>query len=83
MCDEVGRAPSTVRQVWSGDCVCASTEAEVSKLADERRRLLGEDFVGTPAQIIMQMRPFIALGVDYFMLDCGGFPKLTTVEIDD
>jgi hypothetical protein len=21
------------------------------------------------------------LGVDYFMLDCGGFPRLTTVEL--
>ena len=21
-----------------------------------------------------QMRPFVELGVDYFMLDCGGFP---------
>ena len=38
------------------------------------------DFVGTPAQIIEQMRPFIELGVDCFMLDCGGFPSLATVE---
>ena len=39
------------------------------------------DFVGTPALIIDQMRPFIALGVDTFMLDCGGFPDLTTLEL--
>jgi hypothetical protein len=36
--------------------------------------------MGTPAQILDQMRPFVELGVDYFMLDCGGFPDLTTVE---
>jgi hypothetical protein len=42
---------------------------------------VGEDFVGTPAQIIEQMQPFVELGVDYFMLDCGGFPRLTTVEM--
>ena len=41
----------------------------------------GEDFVGTPTQIIEQMQQFIELGVDYFMLDCGGFPRLTTVEM--
>jgi alkanesulfonate monooxygenase SsuD/methylene tetrahydromethanopterin reductase-like flavin-dependent oxidoreductase (luciferase family) len=41
----------------------------------------GPAFVGTPAQIIDQMRPFIDLGVDYFMLSSGGFPELTTLEM--
>jgi hypothetical protein len=41
---------------------------------------VGVDLVGTPSQLIEQMQPFVELGVDYFMLDCGGFPKLTTVE---
>ena len=88
-CDEVGRDPATVRRTWGGGCVCAPTEAEVTDLAAERRQLLGEayayrvgeDFVGTPAQIVEQMQPFIEQGVDYFMLDCGGFPRLTTVEM--
>ncbi|MBM2849148.1 MAG: class flavin-dependent oxidoreductase, partial [Anaerolineales bacterium] len=38
-------------------------------------------FIGTPKQLVEQMRPFIDLGVDYFMLDCSGFPKLTTLEM--
>ena len=88
-CDEVGRDPATVRRIWGGGCACAPTGAEVADLAAERLQLLGEgcayqvgeDFVGTPAQIIEQMQPFIELGVDYFMLDCGGFPRLTTVEM--
>lgn len=88
-CDEAGRDPATVRLTWGGGCVCAPTEAEVADLAAERLQLLGEecayqvgeDFVGTPAQIIEQMQPFVELGVDYFMLDCGGFPRLTTVEM--
>lgn len=88
-CDNVRRDPATVRRVWSGGCVCASTEAEVADLAAERGHVLGEewayqvgeDFVGTPTQIIEQMQPFIELGVDYFLLDCGGFPRLTTVEM--
>ena len=37
--------------------------------------------MGTPPQIVEQMRAFMDLGVDYFMLDCGGFPKLTTLEL--
>jgi alkanesulfonate monooxygenase SsuD/methylene tetrahydromethanopterin reductase-like flavin-dependent oxidoreductase (luciferase family) len=78
-CDEAGRDPATVRRVWSGACVCAPTEAEVATLAG-RNLSPGEDFVGTPAQVIAQMEPFIDLGVDCFLLDCGGFPNLTTVE---
>ena len=27
------------------------------------------------------MRAFIEMGVDYFMLDCAGFPELTTLEL--
>lgn len=87
-CDEVGRDPASVRQVWGGGCVCAPTEAGVADLAAGRRQLgdgfgyqVGEDLVGTPAQIIAQMAPFIDAGVDYFLLDCGGFPRLTTVEL--
>ena len=88
-CDEVGRDPATVRRTWGGGCACAPSEAEVAELVAERPQVLGEesayvageDMVGTPAQIIEQMQPFIELGVDYFMLDCGGFPRLTTVEM--
>jgi alkanesulfonate monooxygenase SsuD/methylene tetrahydromethanopterin reductase-like flavin-dependent oxidoreductase (luciferase family) len=87
-CEEVGRDPATVRRTWGGGCVCAPTAAEVTQLAAGRLQMgaeaayqVGEDFVGTPAQIIEQMQPFVELGVDYFMLDCGGFPSLTTVEM--
>jgi alkanesulfonate monooxygenase SsuD/methylene tetrahydromethanopterin reductase-like flavin-dependent oxidoreductase (luciferase family) len=81
-CDEVGRDPATLRRVWSGGCTCAPTEAEVQRLAagwpqDNDHDF---DFAGTPARVVEQMRPFIDLGVDCFLLDCGGFPRLTTVE---
>lgn len=92
-CEEVGRDPATVRRTWGGGCLCAPTEQEVVELGAARREAglkaggedtgyqVGEDFVGTPGQLIEQMQPFIELGVDYFMLDCGGFPRLTTVEM--
>ena len=84
-CDEVGRDPATVRRVWSGGCVCAPTEAEVRDLARHRESgdvvyQAGEDFVGTSERVTEQMQPFVELGVDTFLLDCGGFPTLTTVE---
>ncbi len=50
-------------------------------LGEECAYQVGEDFVGTPAQVIEQMQPVIELGVDYFMLDCGSLPRLTTAEM--
>lgn len=84
-CAAVGRDPATVRRSWCGGCVCAPTQAEVQRLTSARYSADNPeenfDFIGTPQQLIEQMRPFIDLGVDYFMLDCGGFPNLTTLEM--
>jgi alkanesulfonate monooxygenase SsuD/methylene tetrahydromethanopterin reductase-like flavin-dependent oxidoreductase (luciferase family) len=84
-CVEVGRDGATLRRTWCGGCVCAPTQAEVEAIAGERYSTASAfddfDFVGTPQQVIAQMRPFIDVGVDYFILDCGGFPKLTTLEL--
>jgi alkanesulfonate monooxygenase SsuD/methylene tetrahydromethanopterin reductase-like flavin-dependent oxidoreductase (luciferase family) len=79
-CEEVGRDPKTLRRTWFGGCVCAATEEAVEALNVEH--LSPERaFIGTPAQVIEQMRAFIDLGVDYFMFGCGGFPRLTTLEM--
>ena len=84
-CAAVGRDPATVRRSWCGGCVCAPTQAEVQRLTSARYSADNPeenfDFIGTPQQLIEQMQPFIDLGVDYFMLDCGGFPNLTTLEM--
>ena len=74
-----------MRRVWSDGCVCAPTLAEVERLAIARSQRgadfayqAGEDIVGTPAQVIEHTQTFVELGVDYFLLDCGGLPHLTT-----
>ncbi len=82
-CLDVGRELPPARRSWGGGCACRPTEAEARRLAGDRLSTDPDDdfdFVGTPDQIIEQMRPFIDSGVDYFMLDCVGFPDLTTVE---
>ncbi len=38
-------------------------------------------FVGTPAQVITQLRAFIEMGVSEFMLDCAGFPDLSCLKL--
>ena len=84
-CAEVGRDPATVPRSWSGGCVCAPTQVEAESIAGDRYTAdnVFDDFgfVGTPQQVIAQLRSFIDLGVEYFMLDCGGFPKLTTLDL--
>jgi len=83
-CTEVGRDPATVQRSWGGGCVCMPTHSEAERIAGERYSTDPEedfDFVGTPRQVIEQMQPFIDLGVSSFMVDCGGFPNLTTLEM--
>jgi alkanesulfonate monooxygenase SsuD/methylene tetrahydromethanopterin reductase-like flavin-dependent oxidoreductase (luciferase family) len=84
-CADVGRDPATVRRSTGGGCACMLTRAEAELIAGELYSAgnLEEDFgfVGTPREIIEQMQPFIDLGVSSFLLDCGGFPNLTTLEL--
>jgi alkanesulfonate monooxygenase SsuD/methylene tetrahydromethanopterin reductase-like flavin-dependent oxidoreductase (luciferase family) len=83
-CAEVGRDPATVRRSWGGGCVCARTQEEAEAIAGGRCSSDDEEdfgFGGTPQQLVEQMRPFVALGVDYFMLDCMDFPSLTGLEL--
>lgn len=84
-CAEVGRDPSAVRRSWSGGCACAPTQREAEVLAGDRCSADpgAEDFgfVGTPEQIVEQMRPFIALGVRHFRLDCVDFPQVRGLDL--
>jgi alkanesulfonate monooxygenase SsuD/methylene tetrahydromethanopterin reductase-like flavin-dependent oxidoreductase (luciferase family) len=79
-CAEVGRDPATLRRVWFGGCACAPTEQRAKVLAGERITA-ANTFLGTPQQVVEQMSRFAALGVDYFIIGCGGFPELTTLEM--
>ena len=84
-CAEVGRDPASVRRTWSGGIAIARTQEQAESLAGTRISAQANDddfgFVGTPAQVIEQMRVFIDLGVDTFMLGCEGFPNLEPLEL--
>lgn len=84
-CAEVGRDLSTMERSWSGGCACAPTQAEAEALAGDLFSAdpAGEDFgfVGTPEQIVEQMRPFVALGVRRFKLDCVDFPRVRGLDL--
>ncbi len=78
-CSAVSRDPASLRRTWFGGCVCASSETQVEALGG-KQMLARNAFAGTPAQVIEQMRPFIELGVTYFMLSTGGFPDMTSLH---
>ncbi len=82
-CATVGRDPTTVVRSWGGGCICRPVESDAQRIGGERYSETEDnfDFVGTPGQIIEQMKPFIDLGVSSFIVDCGGFPDLTTLEL--
>lgn len=84
-CKAEGRDPSTVRRSWCGGCACARAQSEAEQIAGDRYSASNPEddfgFVGTPQQIIEQMQNFIDLGITSFIVDCGGFPELTTFEL--
>jgi alkanesulfonate monooxygenase SsuD/methylene tetrahydromethanopterin reductase-like flavin-dependent oxidoreductase (luciferase family) len=82
-CADVGRDPSTVLRSWCGGCSCAPTQEEAERVGGDRYIVAEDDFsfVGTSQRVVDQMRRFIDLGVSRFMVDCAGFPNLTTLEM--
>lgn len=72
-CDDLGRDPATLRLSWFGRLAVGKTEAEA--LARGRGKwTTANAFVGTAAQVVEQMGPFIAAGCDYFMVEVLGLP---------
>jgi len=78
-CEEAGRDPRTLRRTWFGGCMCAPTEARLKKLIGDRTPQQG-GITGTTEQVIEQMRAFVDMGVDYFMLGTPGLPDFVTLE---
>ena len=83
-CTEIGRDPANLRRTWGGGFFCAPTEEEALALAEgiyDPGNQEEFDFLGTPEQVIAQMRAFVEAGVDTFILDPGGFPDRTSLDL--
>lgn len=82
-CKAVGRDPATVRRTWVGGVACAATLAEARAIAGARVTADDDDygFVGTPGNVVRQMRALVDLGVECFMLDVVDFPDLGGLEL--
>lgn len=72
-CEELKRDPKTLRRTWFGRIAVGKTEAQAKEFATPRYTPQNA-FVGAPSQVLDQIAPFIAAGVDYFMFVVQGLP---------
>ena len=69
-CESVGRKPEEIVKVLGHFAAIAETEAEAKRIPGP-----SQGFVGTPAQIVEQLQPFVELGVEYFILSFRDYPN--------
>lgn len=76
-CHEVGRDYDQIVKTWANECVAiAPTYQTAQGLAQNFLTYEpGISIVGTPAMIIEQLKPFIDLGVEHFILRFADFPE--------
>lgn len=81
-CEAVGRDPKTLRRTAMMGCYCAPTEQKLKELLAQHTAPFDPGFVGTPAQLVEQLQPFVEAGFDYFMIRAGKIPHdFTTLEL--
>lgn len=75
-CVEVARDPATLRRTWFGWAVCAASSEEARAIAGNNSGL-----IGTPGEVVGQIREYIELGFDYFVCASPRFPDPTTLRL--
>ena len=86
-CDTLGRDFSTIRKSWFGRLVVGeSVEAAKERGLREGRShydgwTLAGAIVGTPEKIVEQIRPFVEVGVDYFMFEMLNIEQPDVLEM--
>jgi alkanesulfonate monooxygenase SsuD/methylene tetrahydromethanopterin reductase-like flavin-dependent oxidoreductase (luciferase family) len=67
-CANLDRDFKTLRLTWFGHMILGATEEEAIAMSSGKWTK-DNSFIGTPAQVIEQIKPFVEAGVDYFMVD--------------
>jgi alkanesulfonate monooxygenase SsuD/methylene tetrahydromethanopterin reductase-like flavin-dependent oxidoreductase (luciferase family) len=79
-CNQLGRDPASIKRLLQLGCYCAPTETELKEIIGDKEVNQDWSLAGTPAQVAEQLRPFIELGFDHFIIDVSDFPGLTTLK---
>ena len=80
-CADVGRDYNAIVKTWSAEAIAlAETEAEARRIA-AMSPYDRNPIIGTPAQVADQLRAFIDLGVEYFIVRLVDFPQTAGIEL--
>jgi alkanesulfonate monooxygenase SsuD/methylene tetrahydromethanopterin reductase-like flavin-dependent oxidoreductase (luciferase family) len=81
-CAAVARNPRDIRKTWMGVVSIAANRAQ-AEAAIAAYPIWPQDtpIVGTPAEVVEQLRRFTALGVDLFILAFADEPALTGINL--
>jgi len=74
-CDNEGRDYDAITKTFAGIISIAETEGNAKQIANASPRSANMNFVGTSAQVIEQIRPYVDVGISHFMLDFSDFPS--------
>ena len=82
-CRDVGRDFDSLVKTWVGDCVAvAPTHAAAQALAEANPFYnAGSAIVGTPDEVVAQLRRLTDLGAEHFILRFADFPGTDGVEL--
>jgi alkanesulfonate monooxygenase SsuD/methylene tetrahydromethanopterin reductase-like flavin-dependent oxidoreductase (luciferase family) len=82
-CGMVDRDPTTIRRTWLGLCSCARTleAAHEALLGGHAEGNPGNGLVGTPAQIVDGLEPFVEAGLDHWIMATPRVPDQATLDL--
>jgi alkanesulfonate monooxygenase SsuD/methylene tetrahydromethanopterin reductase-like flavin-dependent oxidoreductase (luciferase family) len=74
-CQAVGRDFDQIVKTWAAEVVAvAATESQAKRVAEASPFYQGSGIVGDPQQVAAQLRTFVDLGVEHFILRFADFP---------
>lgn len=73
-CQRIGRNYDEIKKTWGGFVAIGATEVEAQRIAERSTFGKYTNIVGSPTQVVAQLREFTRLGVEYFILGFADFP---------
>jgi len=81
-CENVGRDYHSIKKTWLGAVAIARTETQAVRIAENNPfNATDPPIIGTHEQVTTQLRDFVDLGVEYFILRFLDFPNQTGIEL--
>jgi alkanesulfonate monooxygenase SsuD/methylene tetrahydromethanopterin reductase-like flavin-dependent oxidoreductase (luciferase family) len=82
-CRDVGRDYDSLVKTWMSDCVAIAPTTDAARKLAESHPFYDPNaaLVGSPAEVVAQLRRFTDLGVEHFILRFADFPGTDGVEL--